>query len=199
MEQDALHIFFIKKKVLFPNCTLAISVKKTDLPQEVKTGDRVLVVPLRFSLDLLWSRNRMATLSEVTEVRTDLRATRISMKGLARVKLTENVNFKKGRFEQLKPDAVEPHETISEELRKKSQELIFLINVDESDKLINLLNYIFDLNQMTDFISNYFILDFPARYRLYNETDIKKRSHMLLGDLAALINRLTEKRKKKDL
>lgn len=199
MEQDALHIFFIKKNVLFPNCTLAVSVKKTDVSQEVNTGDRVLVVPLRFSLDLPRSRNRMATLSEVTEVRIDLRATRISMKGLARVKLTKIVNFKKGRFEQLKPDAVEPHETISEELRKKSQELIFLINVEESDKLINLLNYIYDLNQMTDFISNYFILDFPARYRLYNETDLKKRSHMLLGDLAALINRLTEKRKKKDL
>jgi len=96
----------------------------------------------------------------------------------------------------LEAQIIEPHNTINEELRKKSQELIFLINVEESDKLIKLLNYIFDLNQMTDFISNYFVMDFPARYRLYNETDTKKRSHMLLSELTALINRLTKKRKK---
>jgi ATP-dependent Lon protease len=199
MEQVELHTFFLKKKVLFPFCTLTISISPTEGVREIRKNDRVLAVPIRTSLDLLRPRNRMATLSEVTDVRTDLGTLKISMKGLMRVKITGIVSFRKARFETLEPAAVGQHDSISDELRKKSQELIFLINVEESDKLINLLNYIFDLNQMTDFISNYFILDFRARRRLYNEPDINRRSRMLVEELTALINRLTRKRKKKAL
>lgn len=197
MKQDAVHIFFLKKKVLFPDCTLAVSVGRSEASGELRKGDRVLVAPLRFTLDLLRFRPRIATIAEVTEVRADLKTVRMSLKGLMRVRLTETINFKKGRYELLEAGAVESHESIGEELRKKSQELVFLINVEESDRLIGLLNYIVGLNQLTDFIANYFVLDFPARYRLYNETDIKKRSRMLISDLDALMRRMTEQRKKR--
>ncbi len=61
------------------------------------------------------------------------------------------------------------------------------------------MNYIIDLNQMTDFVSNYFIMDFTARFRLYKEIDAAKRSLMLVSELSNLISRLTKKRKKTDL
>lgn len=194
MKQISLHTFFLKKKVLFPHCTLAVSVRTTET---IRAGDRVLAIPLRFPLDFLLPRSRIATLAEVTEVRENLQTVKMSLKGLARVRIGSLINLKKKGFEQIEPEPIGPHDAIIEELRKKSQELVFLINVEESDKLIGLLNYIFDLDQLTDFISNYFILDFPARYRLYNETGTRERSRMLVHELAALIKKMTEKRKKR--
>lgn len=196
MEQFTLKTFYLKKKVIFPYCTLAVFIRPSTESKDIKKGDQILAVTIRFSIDLLWPRKRLATLAEVMDVQADDKTVKVILKGLSRVKILKIIKFKHAEFEHLKAQIIEPHTTINEELRKKSQELIFLINVEESDKLIKLLNYIFDLNQMTDFISNYFVMDFPARYRLYNETDTIKRSHMLLSELTALINRLTKKRKK---
>ena len=61
------------------------------------------------------------------------------------------------------------------------------------------MNYIVDLNQMTDFIANYFVMDFPARYRLYRETGIMNRSRNLIIELTELIDRLSKKRNKTGL
>ena len=83
-----------------------------------------------------------------------------------------------------------------DELRKKAQELVFLINIEESDKLIKLLGYIVDLAQMTDFISNYFVMDFRTRYRLYRQVDIQKRGEMLAETLDELIRHYDNKKEK---
>jgi ATP-dependent Lon protease len=199
MEELSLKTFYLKKKVIFPYCTMAVFVRPTDESKDIKKGDQILAFTVRSTLDLLWYRNRLATLSEVMDVQADSKSVKILLKGLMRVKVTKLLNFKRAEFEFLKPQVIDHHDGSDEELRKKSQELIFLINVEESDKLIKLLNYIFDLNQMTDFISNYFVMDFRTRYRLYRETDVKKRSVMLIEELAALIERLTKKRKKKQI
>lgn len=199
MEQFALRTFYLKKKIIFPYCTLTVFIRPSAELKEIKKGDRVLAVTVRSSIDLLWRRKRLATLAEVMDVQADNKTVKIILKGFSRVNILKFNKFKFAEFENLKVQYIEPHTTIIEELRKKSQELIFLINVEESDKLIKLLNYIFDLNQMTDFISNYFVMDFPARYRLYNETDTINRSHILLSELTGLVNKLTKKRKKTEL
>lgn len=199
MEQFALRTFYLKKKIIFPYCTLAVFIRPSAELKEIKKGDRVLAVTVSSSIDLLWRRKRLATLAEVMDVQADNKTVKIILKGFSRVNILKFNKFKFAEFENLKVQNIEPHATIIEELRKKSQELIFLINVEESDKLIKLLNYIFDLNQMTDFISNYFVMDFPARYRLYNETDTINRSHILLSELTSLVNKLTKKRKKTEL
>jgi ATP-dependent Lon protease len=199
MEQFILKTFYLKKKVIFPYCTLAVFIRPSAESQDIKKGDRILAVTIRSSIDLIWPRKRLATLAEVMDIQADDKTVKVMLKGLGRVKVLKIIKFKHAEFKHLETQVIEPHNSINEELRKKSQELIFLINVEESDKLIKLLNYIFDLNQMTDFISNYFVLDFPPRYRLYNETDIIKRSHMLLSELTAMVDRLTKKRKKAEL
>jgi hypothetical protein len=99
-------------------------------------------------------------------------------------------------FSLVENERTESYDAIMDDLRKKSQELVFLINVEESDKLIKLLNYIVDLNQMTDFIANYFVMDFRKRYRLYNEIGVKKRGLLLIFELSELISDMTKKRKK---
>ncbi len=199
MEQLTLRTFYLKRKVIFPYCTLAVFIRPSSESKNIKKGDRILSVTVRSSIDLLWPRKRLATLAEVMDVQTDDKTVKIMLRGLSRVKILKIIKFKLAEFEHLKIQGAGPHAKLIEELRKKSQELIFLINVEESDKLIKLLNYIVDLNQLTDFISNYFVMDFPARYRLYNETDIIKRSHMLLLELTILISKLTKKRKKTEL
>jgi len=84
---------------------------------------------------------------------------------------------------------------ITEKLRKKAQELIFLINVDESDKLIHLLNFISDGVQLSDFIANYFILDYNERVALLNTTDVTSRINTLLQLLTMLIDNIQHKRR----
>jgi ATP-dependent Lon protease len=199
MEQFRLRTFYLKKKVIFPYCTLVVFVRPSAESKDIKKGDRILAVTIRSSIDLLVPRKRLATLAEIMDIQIDDKTVKIILKGLSRVKILKIIKFKYAEFEYLAAQDIEPHSKIIEQLRKKSQELIFLINVEESDKLIKLLNYIIDLNQMTDFISNYFVMDFPVRFRLYNETDTIKRSHMLLSELTGLISKLTKKRKKTEV
>ena len=56
------------------------------------------------------------------------------------------------------------------------------------------LNYLIDLDQMTDFISNYFVIDFNNRYKLYNETNYFKRSKKLITILNSLIDEMKNRR-----
>jgi ATP-dependent Lon protease len=199
MEQNTLKTFFLKRKIIFPYCTLTVFIRPSDETKEIKKGDQILAVTIRTILDLMRRGSRLATLAEVQEAEPGNDGMKIVLKGLARVTVTRITRYKFAEFEPLGLRATDPHDMVIESLRKKAQELIFLINVEESDKLIKLMNYIVDLNQMTDFIANYFVMDFPARFRLYKEIDIKKRSQMLTVELSELINRLTKKRNKKNL
>ncbi len=194
MEQLTLKTFFLKRRIIFPYCTLAVFVKPTEDSKEIRAGDRILAVPVRSTLDMVWRRERLATLSEVAEIGPEGGSIKITLKGLARATVTKFTNYRSAEFRPLPARTADTHDGINETLRKKAQELVFLINVEESDKLIKLLNYIVDLNQMTDFIANYFVMDFSARYRLYREIDVANRSKMLTVELTSLISRLTKKR-----
>lgn len=196
MEQVTLKTFFLKRKIIFPYCTMAVFIKPTEDSKDIRAGDRILAVTVRSTLDMAWRRERLATLSEVVEIEPEGGSTKITLKGLSRVSVTRFINYRSAEFRTPPPRTADPHDGTNETLRKKAQELVFLINVEESDKLIKLLNYIVDLNQMTDFIANYFVMDFPARYRLYRETDVVNRSRMLTVELTNLIRRLTKKRNK---
>lgn len=196
MEQLRLKIFFLKKRIIFPYCSLIVFVRPTGESNAIRTGDRVLAYTIRSTIDVLWYRNRTATLSEVTDVQADEKAVKIFLKGLSRVSLKRIIKYKLAEFEPIGSLAVYARDSMLDELRKKAQELVFLINIDESDKLIKLLGYIVDLAQMTDFISNYFVMDFRTRHRLYRQVDIQKRGEMLAETLDELIRSMTIKRKK---
>jgi len=199
MDRFTLKIFYLKRRVVFPYCTLAVVLKLTEDTKQIKQGDKFLAYTVRTLFDVIRYRNRIATLSEVLDVASDEQRVTVTLKGVTRVRIARIISFKQADFTILEKKGLKSNDAIMDELRKKSQELIFLINVEESDKLINLLNFIVDLNQMTDFISNYFIMDFRKRYGLYNTVDTKKRGQLLIKELADLIDKMAKKRKKTTL
>jgi ATP-dependent Lon protease len=196
METGPYKLFYLKKQVIFPYCSLVVFVRPTDESKAIRKGDRVLAYTIRSTIDVIWYRDRIATLSEVTDVQADGKTIRIFLKGLSRVSLKRIIRFKRAECEPVAQQADGMDDAMRDGLRKKSQELVFLINVEESDRLITLLGYIVDPAQMTDFISNYFIMDFRTKYRLYCQTDMVKRGAMLTTDLDGLLRSMTRKRKK---
>ena len=196
MTDSNLKIFYLRKRVLYPHCTLAISVPVSDGSRNIAKGDRIIAFTIRSVLDILMYRNRIATLAEVAETAADEQSVKMTIKGISRVRLKRIVKYRYAAAEPMEPGNSEPNEPTGGELRKKSQELIFLINVEESDRLIKLLNYIVDLDQMTDFIANYFVMDFRDRYKIYTTADTRERSLLLISVLSHIIKTMTTKRKK---
>ena len=194
MEKAISKIFYLNKRVVFPYCTINILFAITKTAREIELGDRIIAYPIRNMLDMIFYRNKLGTLSEVIEVEQHEKSVSIQLKGIERVKIKKIDKFQDSRFEMVTEEQPESLDDLKEELKKKTQELIFLINVEESDKLIYLLNYFINMKQITDFIAHYFVLDFSRRYRLFNELNIEKRTLSLLSIIDVLIRDINKKR-----
>lgn len=195
MKSEVLIIAHLYKKVLFPHSNILFQ-SRLSVYKKLKAGDRILAFPVRSILDVLLYKNKIVTLAEIIEVNSENGNTIIQLKGITRVKLTKVKDIHYGMCSELKEVEIDGIERLRENLKKKAQELIFLINADESDKLIHLLNFIVNINQLTDFISNYFILKFQKRFYIFNELNVKKRADALIVILNRLINNLKIKRER---
>jgi ATP-dependent Lon protease len=194
MDKADVKIFYLKRKVIFPHSTITVVLKPSSLAKEIQAGEILMAYPVRTILDFILYRNRIATLAEVltAEQRTD--AVSLTLKGLSRVRLKKIISFRHARYGEIEYRKTAGHDDLVEELRKKCQELVFLINVEESDTLIKLMNFISNIDQLTDFVSNYFIIDFRKRYGIYRELDIDRRIAMILETLYSLIDKITVRR-----
>jgi len=188
MNSEALRVFLLKKKVLFPHSNQNMVIRRSAFTSELRAGDRIIAYPVRNIFDLLLLRKRISTLAEISEIISEKDILRLQVKGISRVRIRSWKKFRKAFFEHAGSAPVKNEMNLCRELRTKAQELIFLINVDESDRLIALLNFLADLNQISDFIANYFILDNKLRIALLNETDITRRCEKLNGLITKLIN-----------
>lgn len=197
METYNTKIFYLRSKVLFPYCNLNVNLKKSEITRDIKPGDKILAFPVKNIWDFILYRNQIATLTEVQEKKENEGIISLTLKGLIRIKLKKIINYQRAEFAIIEEEAASGDDII-EELRKKAQELIFLINVDESDKLINLLNYIVNLHQMADFIANYFILQDNKRFKLYREADIHKRINQIIKYIERLISKVQKQKRSKD-
>jgi len=194
MKQKGQKIFYLKRKVVFPYCSMTVLLSASETSKKLSAGNIIITYPIRSVLDIIFSKNKIATQSEITHISNQGKSLKVKLKGLSRIKLKKINRLQFADFEIIEePDSSGMEETV-DQLRKKSQELIFLVNVDESDRLIGLLNYIVNLNQITDFISNYFVLKFTKRYKLFTELNINKRSNILLSTLDSLIIKIKKKR-----
>lgn len=194
MNETDVKIFYLKRKVIFPHSTITVMLKPSSIAKEIRVGETLIAYPVRSILDFIFYRNRIATLAQVisTEQRDD--TVSLSLKGISKVRLKKIKSFRLARYEAIEYRNAAGLDELVEELRKKCQELIFLINVEESDTLINLMNFISSIDQLTDFISNYFIIDFSKRYRIFCELDTGRRIGMILETLYSLIGKITAKR-----
>ena len=195
MNDRSLPIVYLQKQVVFPYCNVSFRSASRTL-SGVSQGDRVVALPVRTVLDGLFPRGRLATLSEVVEIQREDDAWNVQLKGVSRVTIRRVARFSAVEYDTIDETERAGQERLREDLRKKSQELIFLINVNESDKLIHLLNFLVSLPQLSDFVSNYFILKFPRRYEIFVERDVELRARKLLVVLDELIADLKGKRER---
>lgn len=190
-------IFYLHKRVVFPHCTTLYRISEKEFTG-LEMGEKVLAFPTRGIFDTILSRFKIATLSEITNIDKDGKQFRVQLKGISRTRVRNVSRFRDAAYEIIDEPEINDEDLI-ESLRKRAQELIFLINVNESDKLIHLLSFLSDLSQLTDFIANYFIVDFPGRYSIFNEMKIEKRALKLitiLDDHILQIKKRQEKRAK---
>lgn len=188
-----LPILYLYKKVVFPSCALTTGTREKR-HRGLAAGDRVLALPIRGFFDILLARRGVATLSEVTSVEVAEDTVTVGIKGISRVRLRRIDRFLTAEHVPIPENGAWARDGIVNELRKKSQELIFLINVKESDKLIGLLGFINNPSQLSDFVANYFIVSFPRRYRIHREIDGARRLRNLMAVLDELIAKFREKR-----
>lgn len=194
MNETMFPVFYLTKKVIFPYCTMKVGVPSSELTDNLKEGDSIITCPLPHVLTMIFPRGRLATVAEIVALEKKETQVYLELKGLSRVRIKKTRRLKKAAFTPIDEEEVSLSLPLWEEVRKKAQELIFLINVEESDKLIVLLNYIVNMHQLTDFVSNYFVMDFPRRYRLFRELMIIKRGEALLEILTQLIDKLNSER-----
>ena len=191
-----IRLFYLKKKVLFPHCTVTVTMRKSRLSSSLDKGNKILVYPTKYFFDFLFIKRRISTLAEISLIEeTEDKKIRLQLKGLSRAKITKARKFHYAEYTLYdQSDETNKNARIAKELRTKAQELIFIINVNESDKLIELISYLVDVSQITDFVGNYFVLDYNLRLELLNETDVSKRSSRVLAKLQELIEKISSKK-----
>ncbi len=190
MNHEFVKAFILHKKVLFPHCTTCVLLRHSTFSEGLKKRDKIITYPIRNIFDLLIIRRRVAILAEITDLEEKDGKINLHLKGITRVHIIKIKGIHEAFYSIIQPDVNNTDPELIKELRKKAQELVFLINVQESDRLIELMNFLFELNQITDFIANYFVLDYKLRIELLNDTDIKKRSVKLLKKLNQLIKKM---------
>lgn len=185
-------LFYLKKKVLFPHCTITVTLRKSGFSSALKKGEKILVFSTRYFFDILFLKKQISTLAEISEITKTSNHINLQLKGIARARITKSMGLHLAEYHVIEPDPETNKNTkIAKELRIKAQELIFIINVNESDRLIELINYLVDVSQISDFIGNYFVLDYQLRLELLNETNVKERSSKVLSKLQELIEKIS--------
>lgn len=190
MNQEIVKVFLLNKKVLFPHCTTNMLLRISAFSESLKKGDRIIAYPVRNIFDILLIKKRVSTYAEIIELEKFEDRIKLNLKGISRVHVKKIKGIHEASYEVINSDTNYSNPELLKELRKKAQELVFLINVQESDRLIELMNFLFELNQITDFIANYFVLDYKLRIELLNDTDIKERSSKLMTKLNHLIKKM---------
>ncbi len=192
-EMRHLPVFFLYRRVVFPFCPLEIQAANP-LPENIDEGSEVIVLPVRNMMGLVFSRGSTGVRSQVLTAVRETDHYRIKFQGICRVHIRKVRSLKTAEFCELSRETEGEFRNVLEQLRKKAQELIFLINTDTSDRLIQLLEYISDLSQLTDFIGNYFILDFPRRLKLIHTFSAEKRARLLVKMLVDTISHYKKKK-----
>lgn len=185
---DSMHlpVFFLYRRVVFPFCPLEIK-SANPLPEDIGEGGEIIVLPVKNMMGLVFSRGSTGVRSQVLSAVREADHYRIKFQGIRRVHIKKVQSLKTAEFYELSHEDGEECRDLLEQLRKKAQELIFLINTDTSDRLIRLLEYIADLSQLTDFIGNYFVLDFPRRLKLMKTLSTERRARLLVKMLVDII------------
>jgi hypothetical protein len=178
-------------RYLFPRCSVKIPAQLSG-GYVLKKGDIVIVhTPRPFPFNF-YSSSRIATESEVMSVFTDDGNIIAEVKGLRRVLISIKNEFGEAYYTDLPDHPDIKDDDVTERLRKKAQEFVFLVNVSESDRLIYLMGFMNGIHEITDFVSHYFIIDRKKSGVLYRETNSYKRAALLELYISNTIKRINK-------
>lgn len=187
-------ILYLKERVLFPSSSMTIRLPLGDTPESFYAVDTLLAFPLRNALDRIFYKNRIAVLAEIQD-REDVpneEAFTLHLKGIRRVRIEQKVGTHRALYYPEELPKEDPHLTPVDLLRKKAQELIFLLNSDESDRLISLLNYLSEPSQLADFVANYFLRSRSVQFKLLYEKLPSRRAVILMKEIERMIRKLNK-------
>ncbi len=185
------NIVFTKDTVIFPNSTGYVTLRNSKNKKKPLINEEIIIFPIKSIFDFLFYKKKFATISKIISVDKDNSKSIITVKGIQRVRLNKIKKFQIASYSRYNENIdIDFNRELTDSLRKKAQELIFLINAKESDKLIELLTFIFNLSQMTDYVANYFILKYKQRYKIYNNSNIENRANLLLSTISKIIKHM---------
>lgn len=174
-------------KILFPHGTIQ-SHSHPSKNVQLNVGETVLVFPFRFFLAPIFYKNHIVTVSKVIKEINSAGIPMVELKGLGRARLSNRISMHFGNYSRVSYNNIPNSDALADSIRKKAQEFVFLIDIPESDRLIYLMTFITQLNELIDFISHYFITNSQKKWKLFTELDLQKKSTMLLSILNTLIH-----------
>ena len=182
-------ILFLNKRIIFPNTSEHLYFENSQLIQKISVGENVIFAPVRGVFSLFSKKRKIGSLCLILgkqELSSQVKL-RISCK--EKVIITKVDKLKYASYSTI-AERITPNTPIMEKLKKRSQELIFLINIKESDKLIEMLNFTIDLTKMMDFISDHFVTKFSNRYKIYNCINSENRAKLILNEITDIVNKI---------
>lgn len=174
-------------RFLFPHCSMEIPLRGREA---LEPGKSVVVYTFGSLRELIFAGGRVATLASVTKLITGSGPAMAEIRGEKRVKILSRTFTKRVQCADIPQHLPDAHEDITERLRKKAQEFVFLIDIPESDRLIYLVTFIQGLSDIADFIAHYFIIDQAKKKVLYREADPGTRGGILEKYLDRMIDDL---------
>ena len=182
-------IFFLKKRVIFPNSISDIDLKKTPLSTDISIGEEIIFSPIR-NIFTIWTHSykygSLCRILDKEEIKSQYKF---------KIKCTEIVKIKhisKNNMVSHLPILIDipTNNYTMDKLKKKSQELLFLINIKESDQLIDLLNFSINPIQNINFVTDHFITKFSHRYKIYNCSSIEEKAKIVLKHITKIVKKL---------
>jgi ATP-dependent Lon protease len=192
MNPHQCKIIYLHNKILFPHGTIQISSTPSNGIQ-LKVGETLLIYTFRSVFGVLNYKKRIVTVAKVTKEINAAGDPMVELKGIGRARLSRRLKLNEGTFIYIAHDKIDGAEELADKIRKMAQQFVFLIDIPESDRLIYLMTFITQLNELIDFISHYFITNQKKKWKLYTELDLEKKSLLLLSILESMINEVTKK------
>lgn len=168
-------------RVVFRGCSTWLDAASVGNPAK---GDTFLLSPGYGLLRRLF-HPCLATLVEVINAKKE--PAQVEVRGLRVGWLRARPAPGYAVFRECRPVSALTDENLIPPLRRRAQEFVFLVNTAESERLIYLMNFITDAEELADFTANYFVPDERTRRRIYRETRVARRMELVIRRLDTLI------------
>jgi len=193
-------VFPLPNAILFPGVLLPLHIFEERYKLMVESalnGDRRLAVSLlRKSAEGEWAPSMVCGLGEIMKVEDlDDGERNILVKGITRVVLREvrqEAPYMKGLLQPL--DDLHPQEAVARpeqhEITRLAQQLIFLLDMKDAARWMNMIGFMEDPSLLADFVSFYLIEDISLKQDLLETLDVLVRMQRLKTALEEVIKGL---------